>query len=186
MPEWRPKHDTMAIFSCRVVPKHDGAGRRARVVPGTMASLRCRAVNPARGVWEGNLRRRAAASSAIGRGTSASKLQQVSHGSAASADGPPRIRRREGDLRRRAAANPSRGGRVDDLHRRAASSSAGEGQSGRRWWCWREGYWGGGERRRRRKCGGVAAGSRRRDHRTRRGAGEVVAARGRWEGGENF
>jgi hypothetical protein len=167
MPEWRPKHDTMAIFSCRVVPKHDGAGRRARVVPGTMASLRCRAVNPARGVWEGNLRRRAAASSAIGRGTSASKLQQVSHGSAASADGPPRIRRREGDLRRRAAANPSRGGR--------------------RRWCWREGYWGGGERRRRRKCGGVAAGSRRRDHRTRRGAGEVVAARGRWEGGgENF
>jgi hypothetical protein len=83
---------------------------------GLVSSLRCRAVNPARGVWEGNLRRRAAASSAIGRATSASKLRR---------DQPW-----ERNLRRWAAANPSRGGQPPPPGRREsvagrATSAAG-------------------------------------------------------------
>jgi hypothetical protein len=112
----------MAIFSCRVVPKHDGAGRRDRVLPGTMASLCCRAVNPARGVWDGNLRRWAAASSSIGRVTSASK--------------PRRDQPWERDIRRQGAANPSRGGRplppgLVELRWRGAVGGGGGGAGGR-------------------------------------------------------
>jgi hypothetical protein len=130
--EWRPKHDTMAIFSCCAMPKHDGVGRRARVVPGTMASLRFRVVNPTRGAWEGNLCCWAAASSAIGRGTAASKLWRD----------PPW----DHDLRRHAATRSAVGGRPLPPGRRESLAGRAtfvvvlrrdplEGQSGRQRWC---------------------------------------------------